>query len=184
MSPTPTAFAAADARLSRSAARSAVFDQPTATLARLIHFAAKSLADDANTALKAQGLNYPSYAVLVMLFGAPDFCLTPSELTAATSEKPANITRLCDELARQNLLERRSDPSDRRRIHVSLTADGQARLTQVLPAVMAVTQRRFARLNPSDQQQLAHLLRQWVDVPLGITGDASGEPPSSPAVSA
>ncbi len=181
MNPTPTAFAAADERLSRSAARSTVFDQPTATLARLIHFAAKSLADDANTALKAQGLNYPSYAVMVMLFGAPDFCLTPGELTAATNEKPANITRLCDELARQNLLERRSDPNDRRRIHVTLTADGQARLTQALPAVMTVTQRRVARLSLSDQQQLAHLLRQWVDVPLGLTdevpGDASGEPP-------
>lgn len=166
MNPTPTAFAAADERLSRSAVRSAAFDQPTATLARLIHFAAKSLADDANTALKAQGLNYPSYAVLVMLFGAPDFRLTPGELAAATNEKPANITRLCDELARQNLLERRSDPNDRRRIQVILTADGQSRLTQALPAVMAIAQQRFARLNAAEQQQLAQLLRQWVDIPI------------------
>ena len=179
MNPAPTAFAAADARLSRSAARSAVFDQPTATLARLIHFAAKSLADEANTALKAHGLNYPSYAVLVMLFGAPDFCLTPGELTAATNEKPANITRLCDELARQNLLARRNDPNDRRRVQVSLTAEGQARLTQVLPAVIAVTQQRFARLSAADRQHLERLLRAWVDVPTDALNDAPHPPPTS-----
>lgn len=161
-----TAFAEADHRLQRTAQRNPDFDQPTATLARLIHFAAKSLADEVNTALKTDGLNYPSYAVLIMLYGAAEYCLTPGELAIATNEKPANITRLCDELARQQLVRRTADPADRRRVQVALTTTGQARLTHILPAVMTVTQQRFERLSPDDQSRLAQLLRQLVDVPI------------------
>ncbi|WP_407275834.1 MarR family winged helix-turn-helix transcriptional regulator [Halothiobacillus sp. DCM-1] len=163
MNQRPTAFSAAADRLQRTAERSADFDQATATLARLIHFAAKSLTDEVNTALKTHGLNYPSYAVLVMLFGTADYRLTPGELAAATHEKPANLTRLCDELARQQLVRRTADPADRRRVQISLTPEGQRRLSAVLPVAMAVIQQRFACLTPTDQHQLARLLRQLVD---------------------
>ncbi len=161
-----SAFAAADARLRRTAERADVFDLSTVTLARLVHFAAKSLADEVNAALKAEGLNYPSYAILVMLFGAADFCMTPSELAAATQEKPANITRLCDDLSRQGLLCRRADTTDRRRVQILLTEQGKARLNAVLPVVMTVIQAPFGRLTPDERLTLGRLLRRLVDVPV------------------
>ena len=156
-------FAPADARLALTAERFPAFDLETVTLARLINFVAKGLANHANLALKRHGLNHTGYAVLVMLYGSIDQTLTPSQLVDATHEKSANITRICDDLLRLGLISRKVDSRDRRKVQVHLTSEGEELITQVLPDVVAVTQNNFALLDTAERTQLAHLLRKVIE---------------------
>lgn len=152
-------FAPADARLALTATRFAGFDHSTVTLARLINFVAKGLSNNANRVLKAHGLNYTGYTVLVTLYGSPDNTLTPSQLTEASHEKAANITRICDDLLKRGLIERAMDAVDRRKVQVQLSATGKALITTVLPDMVAVTQGSFALLDAAERAQLNTLLR-------------------------
>lgn len=164
--PTPTlakSFAPADARLALTAKRFPAFDRETVTLARLTNFVAKGLANNANQALKRHGLNHTGYAVMVMLYGSLDQTLTPSQLVDATHEKSANITRICDDLLRQDLISREVDPDDRRKVQVRLTAAGEEMITRILPDIVTVTQSNFALLDTAERLQLDYLLRKVIE---------------------
>ncbi|HQT42567.1 MAG TPA: MarR family transcriptional regulator [Halothiobacillus sp.] len=161
--PVALSFRPADDRLARTAERSPDFDLETVTLARLINFVSKGLANAANGGLKAHGLNHAAYAVLVMLYGSADFTLTPSQLVDATHEKSANITRICDELLKVGLIARSFDANDRRRVQVALTQAGRAVITRVLPDMVQVTQGSFIHLSAKERAQLNHLLRKVID---------------------
>lgn len=161
--PQALSFRPADDRLMRTAERSPDFDVQTVTLARLINFVSKGLANAANAALKRHGLNHAAYAVLVMLYGSADFTLTPSQLVEATHEKSANITRICDELLQSGLITRAADVADRRRVQVSLTCAGQGVISRVLPDMVRMTQASFSHLSPSERAQINQLLRSVID---------------------
>jgi len=156
-------FAPADARLALTAMRFAGFDHSTVTLARLINFVAKGLTNNANRALKAHGVNHAGYTVLVTLYGSPDYTLTPSQLTEASHEKSANITRICDDLLKRGFIERAVDAVDRRKVQVRLSAGGKALITKVLPDMVAVTQGSFALLDEAERAQLNTLLRRVIE---------------------
>lgn len=155
-------FAQADARLALTQQRFSGFDLETVTLARLVNFVSKGLANSANRALKGHGLNHTGYAVMVMLYGSPEFTLTPSELVEATHEKSANITRICDDLVRQGYIDRTYSEQDRRKVQVRLTEPGIARIRVVLPDLVSVTQGSFALLDDAERQQLNRLLRKAI----------------------
>ncbi len=161
--PQALSFRPADDRLVRTAERSPDFDLQTVTLARLINFVSKGLANAANGALKRHGLNHAAYAVLVMLYGSVDFTLTPSQLADATHEKSANITRICDELLQAGLIARSFDAHDRRRVQVALTEAGRVMIETVLPDMVQVTQGSFLHLCAQERTQLDHLLRKVID---------------------
>lgn len=156
-------FAPVDARLALTAERFPAFDRETFTLARMINFVAKGLANHANLALKRHGLNHTGYTVMVMLYGSTDQMLTPSQLVDATHEKSANITRICDDLLRLGLISRKIDPNDRRKVQVHLTSKGEKLITRVLPDVGVVTQNHFALLDTVERTQLARLLRKVIE---------------------
>lgn len=166
--PTPEAtlaksFAPADARLALTAKRFPAFDRETVTLARLTNFVAKGLANNANQALKRHGLNHTGYAVMVMLYGSIDQTLTPSQLVDATHEKSANITRICDDLLRHDLISRDIDPDDRRKVQVRLTTAGEEMIARILPDIVTVTQSNFALLDTAERLQLDYLLRKVIE---------------------
>ena len=55
-----------------------------------------------------------------------------SELANAVSLTTGGVTRLADRLERDGLVERRSCPTDRRVVHLSLTAAGHGTLARAL----------------------------------------------------
>jgi MarR family transcriptional repressor of emrRAB len=73
--------------------------------------------------------------VLAVLYGSPDESAGASELGEACFEKPANLTRVCDDLEAQGLIARGAKPGDRRSVMISLTERGRAAIEQALPAV-------------------------------------------------
>jgi MarR family transcriptional regulator, organic hydroperoxide resistance regulator len=69
---------------------------------------------------------------------------------------PSNVTFLADRLEQRGLIERRTDPSDRRVKLVALTPAGLRMRHQILQA--AAARSPLARLSPTDQGRLLDLL--------------------------
>ncbi|MFC9735860.1 MarR family winged helix-turn-helix transcriptional regulator [Streptomyces roseolus] len=78
------------------------------------------------------------------------------------------LTRLVDQLVDQNLLYRRVDPADRRRVLAALTPRGIEHRERLSRAVEADRARWAASLAEADEARLADLLRRLT----GALGDA------------
>lgn len=82
--------------------------------------------------LRPKGLTAPSLGVLLMLSASPEG-LPMTELGRRFLVTKANVTGLVDTLQRRGLVERVSDPSDRRVSRVRLTGEGRAVFQKLAP---------------------------------------------------
>jgi DNA-binding MarR family transcriptional regulator len=78
-----------------------------------------------------------------------------SELAEFTQLPPASLTRLVDGLVADNLVHRKADPRDRRRVIVHITPRGQALQRRLAEAIAA---ERDAIFGDVDEHQLGQLL--------------------------
>jgi MarR family transcriptional repressor of emrRAB len=116
-----SSFAPTDKRLQTIHARMPEFPLEPMRLVRMTHHLQKILRDKINAALKPHELVDTSYMVLAVLYGSTDETASASELGEACHEKPANLTRVCDDLEAQGLIARGAKPGDRRSVMISLT---------------------------------------------------------------
>ena len=70
---------------------------------------------------------------------------------------------LLNDLEANNLIERRRDPSDRRRHIVSMTDQGRTALHQAEAAQQTLEDEMLGALNDEERAKLAHLLRKAID---------------------
>jgi DNA-binding MarR family transcriptional regulator len=77
---------------------------------------------------QACGIPLVWFDVLIHIGGAPERRLTMSKLSTDISLTTGGVTRLVDRMVVSGLVERRNCPSDRRSVHVMLTAKGEATL--------------------------------------------------------
>ncbi len=116
-----------------------------------------------NELLKSHKLSYVSYSVLMVLFGAGENGVSASELSLATSEKPTNITRICDDFHARGWLERQPALDDRRRIELRLTAEGERLCRTLQPQLWPQLERMFVDFTEDEilqfQDFLGRLLR-------------------------
>lgn len=70
----------------------------------------------------------------------------------------ASVTSLLDTLERRGLVERRPDPTDRRKLLIVITQDGKAIVDQFLPEVVALQTAALAALTEDQRRQLVELL--------------------------
>jgi MarR family transcriptional repressor of emrRAB len=126
-------------------------------LVRMAHHLQKTLRDRSNAALKKYDLGDTHYLVLAILYGSADETSTATELSEACNEKPANLTRVCDELAAKGLVARGPKPGDRRAVMISLSAQGRALIERILPEVSADTTAVYADFTASELAQFASL---------------------------
>ena len=145
-------------RLRNIQARMPDFPYEPILLVRLSYHLQKRLRDRTNAALKPYELADTGYTVLAILYGSAEETSTASELSEACHEKPANLTRVCDELAARGLIERGTRVGDRRTVLISLTAQGRALIEQVLPEVSGKLSAAYAGLSPAELKQFAGLL--------------------------
>lgn len=149
-------------RVQRTGQRHRDFPRDQAVLVRLVKLLHRLFNDRANELLRGHGLNHAEYNVLIMLDGSPEG-MTAGELAEATSEKPANTTRLVDQLVAKGLVLRQPCEQDRRRLRLQLSAQGEALIEQVMPAIAAQLQRLFAGMPDGALGQLESLLLQLAE---------------------
>ena len=123
----------------------------------------KTFRDVTNAVLKKYDLLDTSYTVLAILYGSTDETSTASELSEACHEKPANLTRVCDDLAARGLIERRSKPGDRRAVMISLNESGRTLIEQALPDVSAKVDAAYADFTPAELRRSAELHVRLLD---------------------
>jgi DNA-binding MarR family transcriptional regulator len=109
--------------------------------------------------LEAHGFGIDSYGVLITLVTAPEHRLPIGELGLRRNLTPSGISRSVDRLTKLDLLERVTNPADRRSFLVGLTATGLRRLRKA-----QVTHHRVVRdmlLSRLDEPDLKHLGELW-----------------------
>lgn len=83
-----------------------------------------------------------------------------SELSEHLHIAPRSATEVVDDLEQRGLVERRSDPNDRRVTLVALTEHGKEVSAAIRSARSAEAERFFGGLSASDRTHLARILRE------------------------
>ena len=135
----------------------------TAELVRLVGQTRRRLWIAAARALAARGESIVAWSLLNRL--AELGPLTQRELADASAQHPAGVSRQLDELERKGLTARGTDPTDRRRRRVELTAAGARWFQQTRPLVEQATAPVLAVLRPAERRALATLLRKVLSQP-------------------
>ena len=114
------------------------------------------------------GLPLNWFFVLLQLRRSPEGRLKMSEIADATVHSSGGTTRLIDRIVEAGYVERRLCPSDRRAIHVELTARGNEVLDLALGAHLEHLESHLtARLDLEERTALSRLLEKLNE---GVTG--------------
>lgn len=110
--------------------------------------------------MKAEG--HPGleiYDVLWILEQAPEHRLRFSELGERVLLSRSNVTRLCERLEAQGLIERHRCPSDGRGVYAVLTKSGKKLRQDMWKSYGKLIQERFSQLlGPQEHEQLIEIL--------------------------
>ena len=158
-------FDSTNKRLQNLSDRTPGFPLAMMRLMRMTTHIQKMCKDLTNAALRKHDLVEASYTVLAVLYGTDQETSTASVLGQACHEKPANLTRVCNDLEQRGLIHRGSRPGDRRSVMISLTDSGRTLIADVLPDVWQQVERAFDGFNPVEMQQLEQLnMRQLLNL--------------------
>jgi DNA-binding MarR family transcriptional regulator len=140
-----------------------VVDRLTAELVRLVGQVRRRLWIAAARALSVRGESVVAWSLVNRL--AELGPLTQRELADASAQHPAGVSRQLDDLERKGFTTRGTDPDDRRRRRVELTAAGVRWHRQLRPFVEQATAPVLAVLRPADKRALVKLLGTVVAQP-------------------
>lgn len=121
--------------------------------------------------LEAQGKSPLVWPVLMCLVRMGPS--TQRDIAAACAQHPAGVSRLLDELEEKNLVRRRRDPNDRRKVQVEVTPEGRAWFESARNEVVEALEHALRGLSSSEKVQLRDLLIKLVSVD-EESQDASG----------
>ncbi|PPT97801.1 MarR family transcriptional regulator [Xanthomonas arboricola pv. arracaciae] len=158
-----SSFDPTSSRVDHTCVRYPAFPREPAVLVRLIKHLYKRLHTQGCVLLKPYGISPPEYEILMMLYGTPEQAITPTEVAEAASEKPANITRLTDQLCEKGLIARGSSPDDRRKIMLTLQPAGLALINSLLPDACTLLNAETSSISDAEQVRLEKLLRKLLD---------------------
>ncbi|MGH9024532.1 MAG: MarR family winged helix-turn-helix transcriptional regulator [Acidimicrobiia bacterium] len=99
------------------------------------------------------GLPLSWYEVLLHLNPAPERRLRMQELADRVILSGSRVSRLTDEMTRAGLVERQSDPSDRRGCFVAMTAAGRDRFRGAAPVHLRGIEEHFGRHLSADEHR-------------------------------
>lgn len=154
-------FDATNKRLQHIRTRMPDFPLELIRLLRMTYHIQKGMRDLTNAALRPHTLVDASYMVLAVLYGTEGETSSASTLGNACHEKPANLTRVCNELETRGLITRGSRPGDRRSVMIALTDAGRELIAAALPDVWQKTTHAYDGFTPDELRQLdAMLARQ------------------------
>ena len=111
---------------------------PDANIEHVLHFltllrVGSDLSDALDSFLAGYGLLQGRWWVLILLMREDDLMSTPSTLAEKAGVSRATMTGLIDGLDKEGLIVRVSNVTDRRKLHIKLTAAGQAKLDEIMP---------------------------------------------------
>jgi DNA-binding MarR family transcriptional regulator len=113
---------------------------------------------------QAVGIPLIWFDVLIHIGGAPEGRLTMSKLSTDVALTTGGVTRLVDRMVEGGLVARQNCPSDRRSVHVILTAEGQETLRRAITEhIGGIDRHLMAPLDGRDRTALSLALTKLVD---------------------
>jgi MarR family 2-MHQ and catechol resistance regulon transcriptional repressor len=134
--------------------------------------AAESVTTRAHTILP-KDITLSQFSVLEALLHRGPLC--QNELAGKLLRSAGNITHIVDNLEKAGLVSRERDQADRRFITVSLTAKGQAIISELFPKIAASLAIEFSLLSSAEQFTLGWLCKK---IGTGIPSSSSQSVPS------
>jgi MarR family transcriptional regulator, 2-MHQ and catechol-resistance regulon repressor len=107
--------------------------------------------------LKCSNMSPARFDVLAQLSVAPG--ISQQELSDRLRVTKGNTTTLLDKMTAQGLVERRSDPEDRRSYRLYLTEEGQQLAETLIPSHEDFIQEHMSALSDKEQRALLALVR-------------------------
>ncbi|HEY2072427.1 MAG TPA: MarR family transcriptional regulator [Gaiellaceae bacterium] len=107
-------------------------------------------------AFEAEGFSAYQYSVLALLDEGPR--TAQAAIADALQYDPSQLVAMLDGLEERGLIERRRDPSDRRRQMVSLTAAGKRQLAAFRKLVQRIEDEFLGPLDDDERRELHDLL--------------------------
>lgn len=126
---------------------------------RLSFLSRKDLA--ARLAKAGLAITPEEWAILLFLQGNDPTMVT--ELAEIMSKDSTTMTRLVDGMARKNLVERHTDPKDRRRSLIALSSEGNVMFETVLPLALSMHDLAQKGLAEADIQTTLRTLSAMVE---------------------
>ena len=121
------------------------------------------------TFLKRAGLSQGRFLTLIIMNRTPPEAINPSTLADKLGVTRATVTGLLDGLVKEGLIERQIHPEDRRKVGVSLTANGRRTLENILPDYYRHFTKLTVYLDEGERQTLISLLKKVDQGLLGVT---------------
>ena len=106
--------------------------------------------------LRPYGLTSEQFVVLATLCGQEG--MSQRELADHLIKDRPNITRILDKLQEKGLVERSTDPADRRVYRLHATAQGLSLMQELIPSVLKLRKQMFGALSQEEQKTLRDLL--------------------------
>lgn len=129
-------------------------------LIRLLLLTGEALQRDVEAKLKPFDLNDSDFRTLMMLYSSQDGSSTPSELCALAEQKPTNMTRITNLLAKRGLITRSHATQDRRQIVLTITAEGRQFVRTLLPPMFPEVVSKFACFSDTERKTFEGLLKK------------------------
>ena len=129
-------------------------------LAKLIKRARRQISNAVRSELEPIGISLPIVQIIMRIGSGDD--LSQLELAQDLELEPAALSRLLADLEEQDLVKRRRDPGDKRRVLMANTPAGEELLARAQPRVMAGLEALFARLSGREHDELCRLLEKIV----------------------
>ena len=104
---------------------------------------------------RAAGLAPGDFDVLATVFRSGDVPISPTDLAHQLLSSKSGVSGRLDRLAKQGLLERQPNPSDRRGTRILLTRRGQLLMERLVPRHVAMERAWMNALSP-DELELFH----------------------------
>jgi DNA-binding MarR family transcriptional regulator len=109
-----------------------------------------------NTILSATGLTTTQFAVLEVLYHKGD--LRICEIIDKILATSGNMTVVINNLAKEHLIEKVSDPNDKRATLIKITEKGRGEIEKIFPEHLLDLEEYFSTLTVEEKSQLKQIL--------------------------
>ncbi len=135
---------------------------PLALVGRVIVLA-QHLERSVEEALEKHHLTLGQFDILATLRrNGPKGGLTPTQLLESVMLSSGGMTARLDMLTKHGLIYRKTDPKDRRKVVVELTAKGRRMIDAATRTRFTEATESLPPLTPTERKTLAELLRRWL----------------------
>ena len=124
-----------------------------------IYRLARLMRQNLQKALKSGGLDVTAEQYFLLYRLLQKDGVAQSELADRVLKDYPNLTRHIDSLEKKGLVERQSDPADRRKYLIYLTDTGRQQMDLAVPIIQEERQRLFGDYDQNSLQELQRILR-------------------------